>query len=99
LWNLFNTRIRSGETIRVFPLSNWTELDIWRYIMAEQILVVPLYFAKERPVVRRSSALIMMDDERLPLESGEMPEMRRVRFRTLGMLSINRRSRFECRDG
>jgi sulfate adenylyltransferase subunit 2 len=68
----------------VFPLSNRPELDIWRYVMAEQILVVPLYFAKERPVVRRSGALIMVDDERLPLESGEMPEMRRVRFRTLG---------------
>lgn len=84
LWNLFNTRIRPGETIRVFPLSNWTELDIWQYVLAENILVVPLYFAKERPVVRRSGTLIMVDDERLPLEPGEIPEMRRVRFRTLG---------------
>src|ERR1700733_12866451 len=84
LWNLFNTRIRPGETIRVFPLSNWTELDIWHYIMLEKIPVVPLYFAKERPVVRRSGTWIMVDDDRLPLESGERPEMRRVRFRTLG---------------
>ncbi len=84
LWNLFNTRIRSGESIRVFPLSNWTELDIWQYILAEKIPVVPLYFAKERPVVRRSGTWIMVDDERLPLELGERPEMRRVRFRTLG---------------
>jgi sulfate adenylyltransferase subunit 2 len=84
LWSLFNTRIRPGETIRVFPLSNWTELDIWQYIMAEKILVVPLYFARERPVVRRSGAWIMVDDDRLPLEPGETPEMRRVRFRTLG---------------
>ena len=81
----------------MFSLSNWTELDVWQYIMAEQILVVPLYFAKERPVVRRSGALIMADDERLRLEAGETPEMRRVRFR--GMLSINRRRRFGCRDG
>jgi sulfate adenylyltransferase subunit 2 len=84
LWNLFNTRIRSGETIRVFPLSNWTELDIWQYIAAEKIPVVPLYFAKERPVVRRGGTWIMVDDDRLPLEPGETPEMRRVRFRTLG---------------
>jgi len=84
LWSLFNTRIRPGETIRVFPLSNWTELDIWQYIMAEKIQVVPLYFARERPVVRRSGAWIMVDDDRLPLEPGETPEMRRVRFRTLG---------------
>ena len=84
LWNLFNTRIRSGETIRVFPLSNWTELDIWQYIMAEKISVVPLYFAKERPVVSRGGTWIMVDDERLPLEPGEAPELRRVRFRTLG---------------
>lgn len=84
LWNLFNTRIRPGETIRVFPLSNWTELDIWNYIRVEQIPVVPLYLAKERPVVRRGGTWIMVDDERLPLEPGEIPEMRRVRFRTLG---------------
>ena len=84
LWNLFNTRIRPGETIRVFPLSNWTELDVWRYIMLEKIPVVPLYFAKERPIVRRDGNLIMVDDNRLPLEPGEKLELRRVRFRTLG---------------
>lgn len=84
LWRVFNTRIREGESMRVFPLSNWTELDVWDYIRAENIPVVPLYFAKERPVVRRQGALIMRDDERLPLEAGETVEMRRVRFRTLG---------------
>jgi sulfate adenylyltransferase subunit 2 len=84
LWNLFNTRIRPGESIRVFPLSNWTELDVWQYIWLEQIPVVPLYFAKERPVVQRSGTLIMVDDARLPLRPGEVPEMRKVRFRTLG---------------
>jgi sulfate adenylyltransferase subunit 2 len=84
LWNLFNTQIRPGETIRVFPLSNWTELDVWHYIMVEQIPVVPLYFAKQRPVVRRGATWIMVDDDRLPLEAGEKPEMRRIRFRTLG---------------
>ena len=84
LWNLFNTRINAGESIRVFPLSNWTELDVWQYIAAENIPVVPLYFAKERPVVQRSGTWIMVDDDRLPLEPGEQPQMRRVRFRTLG---------------
>jgi sulfate adenylyltransferase subunit 2 len=84
LWNLFNTQIRPGETIRVFPLSNWTELDVWHYIMVEQIPVVPLYFAKQRPVVRRGATWIMVDDGRLPLEPGEKPQMRRIRFRTLG---------------
>jgi sulfate adenylyltransferase subunit 2 len=84
LWNLFNTRINAGESIRVFPLSNWTELDIWHYIMLENIEVVPLYFAKSRPVVMRGGTWIMVDDERLPLEPGERPEMRVVRFRTLG---------------
>ncbi len=84
LWTLFNTRIRPGESIRVFPLSNWTELDVWRYIRAQNIAVVPLYFARERPVVRRSGTWIMVDDERLPLEPGERAELRRVRFRTLG---------------
>jgi sulfate adenylyltransferase subunit 2 len=84
LWQLFNTRIRSGESMRVFPLSNWTELDVWEYIRAEQIQVVPLYFAKERPVVTREGALIMVDDERLPLMPAERPRMMRVRFRTLG---------------
>jgi sulfate adenylyltransferase subunit 2 len=84
LWNLYNTRIRPSESIRVFPLSNWTELDVWQYIRCESIPVVPLYFAKERPVVARGGTLIMVDDERLPLESGEEPQLRRVRFRTLG---------------
>jgi len=84
LWNLFNTRIGPGESIRVFPLSNWTELDVWHYIAIEDIPVVPLYFAKERPVVQRSGTWIMVDDDRLPLEPGELPQMRRVRFRTLG---------------
>ena len=84
LWNLFNTRVRPGETIRVFPLSNWTELDIWQYIRLERIPVVPLYFAKQRPVVHREGALVMVDDDRLPLRPGEQPEMRLVRFRTLG---------------
>jgi len=84
LWNLFNTRIQPGESIRVFPLSNWTEVDVWQYIRCENIAVVPLYFAKVRPVVRRSDTWIMVDDERLPLEAGEQPELRLVRFRTLG---------------
>src|SRR5579859_332493 len=84
LWRLYNTRKNKGESIRVFPLSNWTELDIWLYIHLEGIPIVPLYFAKERPVVRRDGTWIMVDDERMPLEKGETPEMRRVRFRTLG---------------
>ncbi len=84
LWRLFNTRIRDGKSMRVFPLSNWTELDVWEYVQAEGIPVVPLYFSKVRPVVERSGALIMVDDERLPLEPGETPRMARVRFRTLG---------------
>jgi sulfate adenylyltransferase subunit 2 len=84
LWSLFNTRVKPGESIRVFPLSNWTELDIWQYILSEKIDIVPLYFAAERPVVTRSGQLIMVDDDRMPLAPGERPEMRRVRFRTLG---------------
>ncbi len=84
LWRLFNTRIRPGESMRVFPLSNWTELDVWDYIRAEAIDVVPLYFAKERPVVTRGGTLIMVDDHRLPMEPGETARMERVRFRTLG---------------
>jgi sulfate adenylyltransferase subunit 2 len=84
LWRLFNTRIRAGESMRVFPLSNWTELDVWEYVRAEKIPVVPLYFAKERPVVERDGTLIMVDDDRFPLLPGEKPQMRRVRFRTLG---------------
>ena len=84
LWRLFNTRTRKGESIRVFPLSNWTELDVWEYIYAEGIPLVSLYLAKERPVVQRGGAWIMVDDDRMPLEPGERPELRRVRFRTLG---------------
>ena len=84
LWRLYNTRIREGESMRVFPLSNWTELDVWEYVRAESIPIVPLYFAKDRPVVEREGTLIMVDDDRLPLEPGEKPRMRRVRFRTLG---------------
>ncbi|MBZ0152500.1 MAG: sulfate adenylyltransferase subunit CysD [Planctomycetes bacterium] len=84
LWNLFNCRVAKGESIRVFPLSNWTELDVWLYIHHENLPVVPLYFAKERPIVYRNGAMIMVDDDRLPLQPGEQPEMKRVRFRTLG---------------
>tara|TARA_B100000401_G_scaffold208926_1_gene141179 strand:- start:2376 stop:3227 length:852 start_codon:yes stop_codon:yes gene_type:complete len=84
LWNLYNTRKNKGESIRVFPLSNWTELDIWQYIHLEKIPIVPLYFSKERPVVERDGTLILVDDDRLPLTEGEKPMMRSVRFRTLG---------------
>ncbi len=84
LWRLYNTRVGAGESMRVFPLSNWTELDVWQYIAAEGIPVVPLYLAAERPVVERDGALIMVDDGRLPLMPGEAPRRRRVRFRTLG---------------
>ena len=84
LWWLYNGRVQKGENIRVFPLSNWTELDVWQYIMIENIPVVPLYFAKERPVVERDGCLIMVDDERMPLLAGEQIEPRWVRFRTLG---------------
>lgn len=84
LWNIYNARINKGESIRVFPLSNWTELDIWQYIYKEQLPVVPLYFAKNRPVVERDGRLIMVDDDRFRLEKGEKPKRRKVRFRTLG---------------
>ena len=84
LWNVYNARIGKGESIRVFPLSNWTELDVWQYIHQEGIDIVPLYFAKERPVVIRDSQIIMVDDDRLPLLPGETPQMRTIRFRTLG---------------
>jgi len=84
LWRLYNVRTRRGESLRVFPLSNWTELDVWRYIQAERIPVVPLYFARERPVVEREGTLIMVDDDRMPLAAEEVPQLRRVRFRTLG---------------
>ena len=84
LWHLYNTRKNKGESLRVFPLSNWTELDIWQYIYMENIPIVPLYFSKQRPIVERDGALIMVDDERMPLQDGERPELRWVRFRTLG---------------
>jgi sulfate adenylyltransferase subunit 2 len=89
LWHLYNTRLAPGESMRVFPLSNWTELDVWDYIEAEGIDVVPLYFAKPRPVVQRDGVWIMVDDDRLPLHPGEAPEMRTVRFRTLGCYPLS----------
>ncbi len=84
LWNLYNARVKPGESIRVFPLSNWTELDIWQYILAERIPIVPLYFAAKRPIVWRDGQMIMVDDTRMPLLPGEAPEQRMIRFRTLG---------------
>lgn len=84
LWNLYNAKVNKGESIRVFPLSNWTELDVWQYIHLEQIPIVPLYFSAERPVVNRNGVITMVDDDRLELEPGEKPELKRVRFRTLG---------------
>ncbi len=84
LWNIYNSNVDQGESIRVFPLSNWTELDIWQYIYKENIQIPSLYFAEKRPVVERDGTLIMVDDERMPLEEGEEPEMKNVRFRTLG---------------
>nr|WP_246624771.1 sulfate adenylyltransferase subunit CysD [Oceanobacter mangrovi] len=84
LWNIYNGKVNKGESIRVFPLSNWTELDIWQYIYLENIAIVPLYFSDKRPVVERDGMLIMVDDERMPLKEGEVPEMKSVRFRTLG---------------
>jgi sulfate adenylyltransferase subunit 2 len=89
LWRLYNAAKRQGETVRVFPIANWTELDVWHYIHREQIPVVELYFAAERPVVEREGTLIMVDDERMPLEPGEKPELRRVRFRTLGCYPLS----------
>ncbi|QDS91519.1 Sulfate adenylyltransferase subunit 2 [Roseimaritima multifibrata] len=88
LWNLFNTWKHAGESMRVFPLSNWTELDVWQYIMLEQVPIVPLYFAKERDVVRRGEDLIVVDDERMRLEPDERPERMKVRFRTLGCYPV-----------
>jgi sulfate adenylyltransferase subunit 2 len=84
IWNLYNTKKHKGESIRVFPISNWTELDVWQYIYLENIPIVPLYFAQERPVVERDGAMIMVDDERMPLSPGEVPIIKKVRFRTLG---------------
>ena len=89
LWNLYNTHIHAGESMRVFPISNWTELDVWQYIAQEQIAIVPLYFAKLRLVVERAGTWIMQDDERLPLAPGEIPRMRLVRFRTLGCYPLS----------
>jgi sulfate adenylyltransferase subunit 2 len=89
LWRLYNARHRKGESIRVFPLSNWTELDVWLYIHREEIPIVPLYFAAERPVVSRDGTWIMVDDDRMPLEPGEEPELKRVRFRTLGCYPLS----------
>jgi len=89
LWNLYNAKINKGESIRVFPLSNWTELDIWLYLLREDIPIVPLYFAAERPVVERDGILIMVDDDRMPLKPGETPASRKVRFRTLGCYPLS----------
>jgi sulfate adenylyltransferase subunit 2 len=89
LWNLYNARKNKGESIRVFPLSNWTELDIWQYILLEKIPIVPLYFSAPRPVVERDGTLIMVDDDRMPLAPGEVPQMRTVRFRTLGCYPLS----------
>ena len=89
LWNLYNARKSKGESIRVFPLSNWTELDVWQYIHLEKIPIVPLYFAKERPIVWRDGIMIMVDDDRLPLKPGEKPMMKMVRFRTLGCYPLS----------
>ena len=89
LWNIYNAKIKKGENVRVFPLSNWTELDVWLYVWLENIPVVPLYFAKERPVVERSGTWILVDDERMRLEEGEEPQMKKVRFRTLGCYPLS----------
>ncbi len=89
LWNLYNTHSHPGQSLRVFPISNWTELDVWQYIDQENIAIVPLYFAKVRPVVQRAGTWIMQDDERLPLEAGETPQTRLVRFRTLGCYPLS----------
>ena len=89
LWQLYNTRLKPGESMRVFPLSNWTELDVWHYIRAEGIPVVPLYFSAERPVVERDGVLIAVDDDRLPMAAGEVARLRRVRFRTLGCYPLS----------
>ena len=89
LWRLYNTRIAEGESVRVFPISNWTELDIWQYIHLEGIEIVPLYFAASRPTVERNGVLLMVDDDRFPLEEGEAPQMRSIRFRTLGCYPLS----------
>ena len=89
LWNIYNAKIKKGENVRVFPLSNWTELDVWLYVWLEEIPVVPLYFAKERPMVERSGTWILVDDDRMRLEPGEKPQMKKVRFRTLGCYPLS----------
>jgi len=89
LWNIYNTHLREGETLRVFPISNWTEHDIWEYIRSEEIPIVPLYFAKERPVVKRGAQWLMVDDDRFQLQPGEKPQTKRVRFRTLGCYPLS----------
>ena len=89
LWHLYNGRKRKGESIRVFPISNWTELDVWQYIHLQSIPIVPLYFAAERPVVQRGGTWIMVDDHRMPLQAGEVPVMKKVRFRTLGCYPLS----------
>ena len=94
LWNLFNTKVNKGESIRVFPLSNWTELDVWQYIHLEQIPIVPLYLSEPRPIVHRGGTMILVDDDRLQLRPDEKPEIRRVRFRTLGCYTLVRSGRF-----
>lgn len=88
IWRLYNTRIHAGESVRVFPLANWTEIDVWRYVRQEGIAVAPLYFAAARPVVQRSGRFILVDDERLPIAPNELPQLRVVRFRTLGCYPI-----------
>ena len=98
LWSVYNTRKRPGETIRVFPLSNWTEMDIWHYIYRESIPIVPLYFAADRPVVERDGMLVMVDDARLPLNAGEVPRTRSVRFRTLGCYPLSGAVESDARD-
>ncbi len=98
LWRLYNTRLHKGESMRVFPLSNWTELDVWQYIYQEDIPIVPLYLARERPVVKRDGMLIMVDDDRLPLEPGEVPEERLIRFRTLGCYPLTGAIESNARD-
>jgi len=98
LWNLYNAKVNQGESIRVFPLSNWTELDIWLYIYRENIPIVPLYYAAERPVVKRGGMWIMVDDERIPLEEGEVAENRMVRFRSLGCYPLTAAVESEAKD-
>ena len=98
IWNVYNSKINRGESIRVFPLSNWTELDVWQYIHLEQIPIVPLYFSEERPVVERDGVLILVDDDRIPMEADEQPMMKKVRFRTLGCYPLSGAVESEAAD-